>query len=236
MSRHATARKPSPTLARRVSGAAQPATRPGRHGPLRPLPASAPARAVPVVLPAGGRTTHVLDRLLRSRAWIWLIGLMLGGIVAMQVSLLKLNAGISRAVESAATLERQNAELQSELAHLSSGERIREAAAKLGMVAPDAGTVGYLTSRGEADARRALNRMTPPSAEARELLANKGRVPEGGAGVTAVTATTPTTTAATPAQIATPEIQSSPQPVATAQATPSAPEASATGGAAAGQG
>ena len=71
-------------------------------GPLRPAPAAGAAvrrgttgvferiRALP--------ETRFVDRLLRGRAWIWLIGLLLGGIVAMQVSLLKLNAGISRAV------------------------------------------------------------------------------------------------------------------------------------------
>src|SRR5918996_930580 len=69
-------------------------------GPLRPVPAGAPGvrrgstgvferiRALP--------ETRVVDGLLRGRAWIWLIGVLLGGIVAMQVSLLKLNAGISR--------------------------------------------------------------------------------------------------------------------------------------------
>jgi hypothetical protein len=150
----------------------------------------------------------------------------------MQVSLLKLNAGISRAVESSATLERQNAELQSELAHLSSGERIRAAAAKLGMIAPDAGTVAYLTARPEIDARRAAERITPPSAEAQALLANKGRMPGTVAAETAPPATQ-TTVAGTQAQ---PQPQASPQPVATPQATPTAPQATATGGASAGQG
>jgi hypothetical protein len=46
---------------------------------------------------------RVIDRLLRSRAWIWALGALLGGIVAMQVSLLKLNSGISRAVETTTT-------------------------------------------------------------------------------------------------------------------------------------
>ena len=89
----------------------------------------------------------MVDRLLRGRAWIWLIGIMLGGIVAMQVSLLKLNSGISHSVEAAGTLERVNADLETEVARLSSGERIQLAAADEGMVAPPAGDVGYLTAR-----------------------------------------------------------------------------------------
>src|SRR4051794_11609629 len=114
-------------------------TRPRRvSGPMRPAPAAAPPlrrgttgvferlRALP--------ETRVIDGLLRGRAWIWLIGVLLGGIVAMQVSLLKLNAGISRAVTTAGTLERQNADLEAAIGRLSSGERVRASAAAGGMV------------------------------------------------------------------------------------------------------
>ena len=73
----------------------------------------------------------------------------------MQVSLLKLNSGISRSVEAAGTLERVNADLETEVARLSSGERIQRAAAEEGMVAPPAGDVGYLTARPGADPRLA---------------------------------------------------------------------------------
>ena len=57
---------------------------------------------------------------------------MLGGIVAMQVSLLKLNSGISRAVETSATLERQNGALEADIARLGATERVRSAAARPG--------------------------------------------------------------------------------------------------------
>ena len=57
--------------------------------------------------------------------WICFVGVALMGIVAMQVSLLKLNSGISRAVETAATLERQNSGMEANIARLASGERIR---------------------------------------------------------------------------------------------------------------
>src|SRR5439155_13456840 len=79
---------------------------------------------------------RIVDGLLRSRVWIWLVGILLGGIVAMQVSLLKLNAGISRAVEASGTLERQNAELEAGIAKLSNGDLIRAAAVNEGMVDP----------------------------------------------------------------------------------------------------
>jgi hypothetical protein len=84
---------------------------------------------------------RVVDRLLRSRLWIWALGALLGGIVTMQVSLLKLNSGISRAVETTTTLERQNAELENTIARLSSPERIDVGSEALGMDMPAAGAV-----------------------------------------------------------------------------------------------
>jgi hypothetical protein len=125
---------------------------------------------------------------------------LLGGIVAMQVSLLKLNAGISRAVTTSATLERQNADLEAGIARMSSGDRVRGEALEEGMVSPLPGGVEYLTARGDRDATRAARRMVPPSEEAAEIMKNGGREP----GVlatdpSAIAATTdPAVTTATP--------------------------------------
>jgi hypothetical protein len=142
---------------------------------------------------------RVIDRLLRSRAWIWALGALLGGIVAMQVSLLKLNSGISRAVETTTTLERQNAGLEQDIARLSRTNRIQVGAKTLGMVLPPAGDVSYLTAR-PGDASRAVDLMRPPSEEAAALLANGGIVPGSLAdqAVQAGTATVTDTTAAVP--------------------------------------
>jgi len=119
---------------------------------------------------------RVVDRLLRSRLWIWALGALLGGIVAMQVSLLKLNSGISRAVETTSTLERQNAGLETAIARLSAPDRINTGAQALSMVLPPAGQVGYLTA-GPQDAERAARRMEPPSEAAQALMANGGIEP-----------------------------------------------------------
>ncbi len=149
-----------------------------RLGPLRALPEH-----------------RVLDRLLRSRLWIWALGLLLGGIVAMQVSLLKLNSGISRAVETTTTLERQNAGLETAIARLSSPDRIESGANTLGMLMPAAGDVRYLTP-GSQDAVKAVRRMQPPSDAAAALLANGGIVPGSLADV-ATTGSAPLTAAET---------------------------------------
>jgi cell division protein FtsB len=197
-------------------------------GPLRPLPAGAPGRAG-----TGSRGStgvferlralpehRVVDRLLRGRVWIWLIGVLLGGIVAMQVSLLKLNAGISQSVEQAGTLERVNAGLETEIARLSTGERIQQTAAAEGMVAPAAGEVGYVTARPGTDARLAVERMQSPSEEAREVMANGGRAPAVLAPGTVVPATDTTIPEPAPAPAATAVPAETPAPVVTPAPTP----------------
>ena len=165
---HAPRTRAAPRHPRRVSG------------PLRPLPAGGAARrgTTGVFERLRALPEHtVVDRLLRGRLWIWVIGALLGGIVAMQVSLLKLNAGISRAVTTTATLERQNAALEADIARMTSSERIRATAAEEGLVMPSAGEVEFLRARPERDANRAVRRMIPPSDEAAEIMANGGREP-----------------------------------------------------------
>jgi hypothetical protein len=182
-------------------------------------------RAVPAVaLPAPGPferlralpDKRVIDRLLRGRLCIWVIGVLLGGIVAMQVSLLRMNAGISRAVSTAALLEQRNSDLEAENSRLTTGDRVRTFALDNGMIDPAAGDASFLTARPGTDADLAVKRMTPPSETALNVMNNGGKAPGAtappAATTTPVTATTPTTqVAATP----------TPAPTVTqAQATP----------------
>jgi hypothetical protein len=206
---------------------ARAATRPRRvSGPMRPAPAGPPLRRGTTGVFERLRAlpeTRVVDGLLRGRAWIWLIGVLLGGIVAMQVSLLKLNAGISRAVTASSTLERQNADIEAQIAVLSSGERVRATAAGEGMVMPPAGDVDYLHYRGDRDARLAARRMEPPSDAAAAIMANGGREP----GVLAPVTTEPEVTApdpaaTTPTPTATPVPTATPDPAALTAAPPAA--------------
>jgi len=203
-----------------------PTQRPPRRisGPRRPkrdrqagATAAAGALRPPLAMRLGTRAmrvgdARVLDRLVRGRAWIALMAIGLMGIVFMQVSLLKLNAGISRAVTAADTFDRQNSSLREEISKLDSGERIQSVAAKLGMVTPAAGDVHYLDGRG-ADGARAAASITAP----------KPVTPSAAA----VAATSAPTAATTPA------VQTTVAPAATSQ-TPaaSAATAPATGGAA----
>jgi hypothetical protein len=162
------AQRPAPRHVRRVSG------------PLRPAPVGAPLRrgTTGVFERIRALPEHrVVDGLLRGRVWIWLVGLLLGGIVAMQVSMLKLNTGISRAVTTMGTLERQNANLEADIARLSASERVQSAALAEGMVAPPAGSMEFLTARPDRDPKQAARRMQPPSDDAAAVMANGGREP-----------------------------------------------------------
>jgi hypothetical protein len=164
---------------------------------------------------------RLVDGLLRSRAWIVIVGVLLGGIVAMQVSLLKLNSGISRAVEASATLERQNADMQENIARLSSGQRVSSSATKEGMVFPPAGDVRYLRAHPARDASLAAQRITAPSAAAQALMAAGGHAAPG---TTAATTTaSPVTTTAAPATTVTPATTAAtPASTSTATATTAA--------------
>ena len=133
------------------------------------------------------RLAGVLDRLLRGRAWVALIGVLLTGIVFLNVALLELNGGIARMDAKAAELKRENAALRMRVARLGSSERIQQAAAGRGFVPSEPGKVGYLVPRwGDvARAARALEdwRLPPPAT---------GVSPSpGGAGLGAATASPP---------------------------------------------
>lgn len=173
-----------------------------RPVPRRPRRISGPARAPrvpsrerdPLAVRLGRAAMRVgdarlLDRLVRGRAWIALLAIGLMGIVFMQVSLLRLNAGISRAVTAADTLDRQNSLLRADISRLDSGERIQDVAAKLGMVLPPAGDVHYLDGR-EADGRRAAASIRPPSPVAATANATASATPATGAPAAATAAAT----------------------------------------------
>ena len=180
-------RAATPRVPRRVSGPARPARRRApavRTGARAGLLAR--LRAVP--------DARLLDRLVRGRGWIAIVGVALIGIVFLQVSLLNLNAGISRAVTSAETLERQNATLRESIAQLDTGERISDAATEAGMVMPSAGEVTFLDAR-RADGRKAAAAVRPPKPVA-STATTGATPPAAGADAAAGTGAAATGTAA----------------------------------------
>jgi cell division protein FtsL len=189
-----TRRTPNHRPPRRISGP----SRPKREPRASATAATAVARP-PLAMRLGTRAmrvgdARVLDRLVRGRAWIALMAMALIGIVFMQVSLLKLNAGISRAVTAADTFDRQNSSLREEISKLDSGERIQAVAAKLGMVTPAAGDVHYLDGRGANGARAAAS-IKPP----KPVTSSVAPAAATSAPTAAATTPAPATTAAAPA-------------------------------------
>jgi len=165
-----------------------------------------------VTLPAPLRLAHAarglpdspfIDRLLAGRVWVAVVAIALIGIVFMQVSLLRLNAGIGESVERQANLERQNAALRADVSSLSAGPRIQEVAGGLGMLMAPAGDVRYLDVGG-ADSTllgdRAAHVMAAPSAQAL-ATAQEGGSSETAAAAAASADAPPGTTPATGAPV-----------------------------------
>lgn len=258
MSRSATARKPA-TSARRH--AADPRRSPGRRAPARRV--SGPAgglrgvraataaavapRAVALPRPAlprpqlvhvtqGFSVARAVHSVLHGRGWIGLLTVLLLGIVFMQVHMLKLNAGVSRAVEASATLEKQNAQLRQDVSQLAAADRIEDAAAMFGMAMPQPGAVRYLDARAaDVDARRAVRTMTAPDPAAAAAAAATSAAPAAAVApaATAPPAAAPAPAAEQPVTQQAPAAQPTPTPApATAAPSPSPTADPATAGAA----
>jgi hypothetical protein len=246
---------PAPRHPRRVSGPAR--TRldagavaaPGAVAYPRPRPARPPRLPArpPLAVVAGGAAlasrvagvaldvsgSRAMDRLVRSRAWIVIVAFGLIGIVAMQVSMLKLNAGIGRAVETVNTLERTNASLRGEVSRLSDGSRIQALAGVRGFVMPAPADVTYLRAGDpRTDGVRAARRMVAADPQLAGPAGAPTPLPIGTPGglvaapiQAAATAAAPAAPASPPAGAVTPAAASSPPASQTAASPAAAPQA-----------
>jgi hypothetical protein len=207
----AATRSPARAAPRSVAGSAAPARRPVAprrvSGPARQADPAAPAERFQrprIARPSSAPfTQHVarvvdhslLDRLIRGRAWIGLIAFALIGIVAMQVTLLKLNSGIGRSIQRATALQRETSLLAAQVAGLASAQRVQAEATKLGMVFAPPDDVRYLrVSKG--DAARAVTSFVAPATTATATTAT------GAAGTAGTAAAGSTSGSAAPASAA----------------------------------
>jgi cell division protein FtsL len=147
-----------------------------------------------------------LDRLVRGRVWIPLLGVMLVGIVAMQVELLKLNASTGRSIELISSLQSRNESLRVDVASASNPNRIERIATGMGMPGPE--SITFLSAR-SASAQRALAGMRPP-----DVAAFEAALPADSA-----TASTPTASAPTTTTTPRPQTNTTAQTATTSQAT-----------------
>jgi hypothetical protein len=94
----------------------------------------------------------------RSRVWIGVLGVLLGGIVALNVVGLSLSASTSGTAAKIDELERANTVAQATIAKRSSSDRIQAMAAGLGLDTPAPRAVSYLKAN-PRDAAAAAERI-----------------------------------------------------------------------------
>ena len=188
-------RPTAPRNPRRVSGPARPARRrPGDQPVVRPPLAARSAgfiRALP---------DHVLlDRIIRGRYWIPLLGVLLVGIVAMQVEVLKLNAGIGRALEQSTSLQNRNEQLRAAVARGADDQRIESIAAHMGMVMARPAAIRFLHHDPIADVGKAISSIHVPDATGFQAALTVAAGPTGSSSSSATSSvvTTPSTTSST---------------------------------------
>jgi hypothetical protein len=152
---------------------------------------------------------RLLDRLIRGRWWIPVLGVMLAGVVAMQVEVLKLGASMGRSLERNSVLSSRNAALRQSVASLGDDQRIEQLAVSMGMVMPPPQAVGFLAAGADGNPGRALANIHEPSSSSfLSLTPTNGEIvtadtlaaanaPAGTTGSTSTIGSTPTSTSST---------------------------------------
>jgi hypothetical protein len=113
---------------------------------------------LPVNAISGIADSRFVVGMARGRTWIVVLGVLLCGIVAVNVLGLSLSAAGSETSVKIDELQQQNSVLRGRIANRLSNERISEAAAALGLEVPAPDAVHYLQSR-QSDAERAAERL-----------------------------------------------------------------------------
>jgi hypothetical protein len=145
MAAAAPARKAAPARSPRRKPP-QLAVAPARKAPTRkPAPRRAPARRpggqlIPIAVGTASAVRNLPDsslmvRMTRGRAWIAVLGVLLVGIVALNVITLSLAAGAGHIDQNIQALDEENSFLRSRDAQKSGAARIRHDAAALGLSA-----------------------------------------------------------------------------------------------------
>ncbi len=211
-----------PRAPRRVSGPAPARSR-------RPLVVETPTLGPRIAAAARALPDHrLLDRLVRGRAWIVLIGMALIGIVAMQVSLLKLNAGIGHNVQRSSVLQRQNDLLRAEDSRLAEGQRVERTAAHAGLIQPNPGSVRFIAQR-QGNAGRAAGALAHPRPVMPVTTAEPATPPVAAKVPLTSTTAAPAPAAVTPAATSTPTSVSPPAAAPTTTAPTTGTSTPATG-------
>jgi hypothetical protein len=182
--RKAAPARPSPQKraapARRAPARSAPKGRTARSAPARQAPARAPRRAAPKtkrpvggqLIPFAGRTavavgqlpdSGLVVRMTRGRAWIGVLGVLLVGIVALNVVTLSFAASSGKIDEQISALDQENSILRGRDAQRSGVGRVREAAGSLGLAMPSSEEI-HFTDAGPGDVATAAQRLAAAGA------------------------------------------------------------------------
>jgi hypothetical protein len=118
----------------------------------RRAPARRPgAQLIPIAVGTATAVRQLPDsslivRMTRGRAWIAVLGVLLVGIVALNVVTLSLSATQSHVERDIQALDQENPFLRSREAQISSATRVRHEAAALGLTAASAEGLGSVTA------------------------------------------------------------------------------------------
>jgi hypothetical protein len=97
-------------------------------------------------------------RMARGRAWIGVLGVLLAGIVALNVITLSLSASAGQIDQNIQALDQENSILRSRDAQRSGAARVRREAAPLGLAMAPVDQINYLES-GRRDVAVAAERL-----------------------------------------------------------------------------
>jgi hypothetical protein len=169
-SRKAPARKKPPALEVATSRTAPARTAPARKAPARKAPArrKAPSRRpggqlIPIAVGTATAVRHLPDsglvmRMTRGRAWIGVLGVLLVGIVAVNVITLSIAASAGHVDQNIAALSSENTILRTRDAQRSGVARVRHDAAAQGLTVATADQIGYIEASSH-DAAVAAQRL-----------------------------------------------------------------------------
>jgi hypothetical protein len=155
----------------KAAPARAPRRAPSRRAPARRRPAPSRRHGGQLIPIAVGTAAAVRDlpdsnvivRLTQGRAWIGVLGVLLAGIVALNVVTLSLAAQSGGIEQNVQALREENSILRSRDAQLSGASRVRHDAVALGLSAAAVEEVGAVRA-GSRDARVAAQRLAAVAA------------------------------------------------------------------------
>lgn len=156
-------RRASPKRSPRTRSSAAPARRTAaKHSRITPpggiamLPVHAVGGAAGAV--GGMADSGVVIGMTRGRIWIGVLGILLGGIVGLNVWGLSLSASTTGIAGKIDELERKNSVLEGTNAKRLSSDRIQRAAGRLGLITPTPKAISFVEVK-ENDAAKAAQRL-----------------------------------------------------------------------------